>query len=105
MIYVKMMSGENLSDGNNSKGFTLIEVENMNYIKFSRIGSNEETESTPAGSPVVTVFLNIDGSEKISWYPEGNTYVLNKLGQTIASFGHMEPLPFSNTWYGNKSKK
>ena len=80
MYYVKMMDAKH-------DGFEIIEVETLNYVKFSRIGEDDfESENHPVNSPIVTLHMNIDGSEAISFYPRGNTYVLNEQGKTIAIF-------------------
>lgn len=86
MIYVKMMSDENIPDGSNTKAFTLIEVKNSNFVKFGRVTPENATDTKPAGSPIVKIGLNIDGTGPIHYYPDGNTYLLNESGKTIATF-------------------
>ena len=83
MYYVKMMDAKH-------DGFEIIEVETLNYVKFSRVTEDSVYECImngyEDGNPIVTLHLNIDGSEPISFYPRGNTYVLNEQGKTIATF-------------------
>ena len=80
MYYVKMMDKKH-------DGFEIIEVEALNYVKFSRIGEDDfHSDGHGTGAPIVTLHMNIDGSEAINFYPLGNTYVLNEQGKTIATF-------------------
>lgn len=85
MFYVKLMDEKH-------DGFKIIEVENLQYIDFSRIGENDfHSEENGPGDPIVTLNMNIDGSERISFYPLGDTYVLNEKGQTISRFPRVAP--------------
>lgn len=90
MIYLKMMSGENIPDNDNSKAFRMVGVDESCGFNLFRIDSEHETVDTPAGSPAISVNLSVDGMDRICYYPKGNTYILNNNGKTIGSFAHME---------------
>lgn len=81
MVLLKMMSGEDLADSDTCKSYSLVEVERMSYINFTRDSK---------GNPVIEVH---DGSEggPTSYEPQGNTYVMSEGGKTISSFAHMAP--------------
>ena len=71
MLVLKMMSDENKSDNNVSKGFTLLCCDN---VSFRRDGS----------SAIADVY---DNDELISYSLNGNAYVMQN-GKTIASFSY-----------------
>jgi hypothetical protein len=83
MIYVKIMSGEDMPDGNNSKGFQIFECEGCT---FRRILNDDDTE-TPVAD---IVYSDKNGEEAIETTRNvvltGNAYVLNEAGRTIGSF-------------------
>ena len=69
MLVLKMMSGEDLSDSNTSKSFSLICCDN---VFFQRVN----------GNAVATVYV---GDDSTDWILAGNAYVMEN-GKTIASF-------------------
>lgn len=78
MLALKMMGAEDKSDSDCSKSFRIITVEKSELVAFCR----DEN-----GLPLVKV-SDLDGFVT-TWYPEGNTYVMNETGKTIATFSHM----------------
>jgi hypothetical protein len=80
MLLIKMMSGEDKPDGQNDKSFDLVQVNSLENVKFFRDSEDEKHE------PIVRIFKQ-DG-EYSTYYPKGNTYVLNENGKTIATFAH-----------------
>lgn len=105
MYYVKMMSDENIPDGDCSKGFKLIEVKGLNSVTFKRVLAEDATERKPEGSPIVCVWCDKECTE-MKYYPDGNTYVQNEKGDTIATFYHdLSDVGAMDLWYGAKSRK
>lgn len=84
MYFIKMMDS-------NRDTYKIIEVESLQYVSFSRISEEDfHSGEHTTGSPVVTLHLNIDGSESINFYPTGVTYVLNENGKTISTFTELD---------------
>lgn len=79
MLTVKIMSGQDISDSNPSKGFALFTLASTSRIYFERNDSN---------NPELRVDRE-DGVQEM-YYPQGNVYVMEN-GKTIASFAHMPP--------------
>ena len=80
-IYVKIMSGENLPDANNSKCFT---IHACDSVEFRR-------EASMAENSVAVADLYIGDGEDAEFTTvelTGNAYVLNDNGKTIASFAY-----------------
>ena len=80
MFLIKMMSGEDKPDGQNDKSFELVQINKLENVKFFRDPDDDKHE------PIVRVFKQ-DG-EYDTYYPQGNTYVLNENGKTISTFAH-----------------
>jgi hypothetical protein len=78
MLYLKLMSGQDLPDGNPSHNFTLLEIPDGGRIDF------EETE---IGSVQPAIYARVTYADQTSKTIEltGNAYVLNSQGKTIAS--------------------
>lgn len=81
MLYVKIMSGEDLADTDPRKNYTIVPVENNQVMKFdhnSDIGEVVRAES---------YVLRVDSPDGCfeTHYLTGNAYVMNERGQTIAS--------------------
>jgi len=78
MLALKMMGPEDKSDSDCSKSFRIITVEKNNLISFCRDEDDRPTIKISDIDEFVT-----------TWYPEGNTYVMNENGKTIATFFYM----------------
>lgn len=93
MIYIKMMSGEDKPDSNTSKGFELICVDSLAFVTFARVGGDAPVDmdycgkkiTIGPGNPAIEIYV---GDKVETYYPAGNTYVMNESGKTIASFAH-----------------
>lgn len=68
------MSGENLADSNQSKGFTLVEA-------YGEVRCVRDLE----GMPVIEIPL--ESGQVAMYHPEGNTYLL-KNGKTVANYSY-----------------
>ena len=73
MLVLKMMSDENKSDSNNSKGYTLICCNNVYFYR-----KNDKA--------IADVYI---GEDAVSYYLDGNAYVMQD-GKTIASFAYSD---------------
>ena len=102
MLYLKMMSGEDLPDSHGSKTFQLVGVDEACGFKLFRLDKEHETDDHPEGSPGIVVYLSVDRLERICYYPEGNTYIMNGDGKTIGTFSHMPPCDAKDFWHGKK---
>ena len=77
MIYLKMMSAQDMADSNTSKGFTLIPVASDEYLEMKRFDD---------GFPYIIV--NRRGcSGGMEFRMEGNAYVVEG-NKTIASYAY-----------------
>lgn len=77
MLYLKMMSDENLADASTSKRFTLIPIENDEYLEMERFEN---------GVPYIVVKRR--GSRGgMEFRMQGNAYVIEG-GKTIASYAY-----------------
>ena len=92
-MYLKIMSGDNAPDGDSRKTFRILdEVVAVNFDRIiapkdekkpeHRLVANrgpkaEVTFKAQAGLPPITE----------TFWPEGNCYLMNEAGDTIASFG------------------
>jgi hypothetical protein len=77
MIYLKMMSGENLQDSNTSKGFTLIPISSDEYLEMERFENN-----------LPYIIVKQRGSNGgMEFRMQGNAYVIEG-NKTIASYAY-----------------
>lgn len=77
MIYLKMMSGENLADSNTSKGFTLIPISSDEYLEMERFENN-----------LPYIIVKQRGSNGgMEFRMQGNAYVIEG-NKTIASYAY-----------------
>lgn len=87
MLYVKIMSAEDIPDTDPYKNYAIIPVENNQTMHFVK---NPDWQPMPEGAPDMHRFelhvSNPDGSWE-THYMLGNAYVMNERGQTIASHG------------------
>jgi len=74
-LVLKLMSGENGPDEDARKGFTL--HSGVKTVTFKRAAD---------GTPLASVLFE-DHPEFEEWVLEGNAYVMNQAGKTVASFG------------------
>jgi hypothetical protein len=88
-MYLKIMSGEDAPDGDSRKCFRLID--DVLDVEFGRL-ITPAGEKLPANrlianqGPTVKVFLK-NGTPAETVHLEGNAYLMNEAGETIASFG------------------
>lgn len=83
MLYVKIMSGEDLADTDPHKNYSIIPIENNQTMDFDESG-----QGSTDGSHVRFILRvnSPDGSEE-THYIRGNAYVMNERGVTIATHG------------------
>lgn len=79
-LVVKMMSGEDIPDCNNAKGFTLVEA-------YGEVRCKRDDKLKPI------IEIPMEDGDVVEYRPEGNTYVL-KNGKTIATFSHQGHAPY-----------
>lgn len=77
MIYLKMMSAQDMPDSNTSKGFTLIPIASEEYLEMERFDS---------GIPYIIVKRR-GCSGGMEFRMEGNAYVVEG-SKTIASYAY-----------------
>lgn len=89
MMYVKIMSGEDLPDGSSSKGFLLVACESVVFRRRAGgLGDSPDTSYAVAeitcadrsGEETITTTQSIDMT--------GNAYVLGESGKTLGSFAY-----------------
>lgn len=73
MLTVKMMSNEDLADSDPAKGFTLIQLDRLDHITFSKSEGRQ------------VFVIQRDSGGTVEYELEGNVYVLSESGKTIAS--------------------
>lgn len=79
-LIVKIMSGEDIADDNPQKSFKLIT--GVEHIEFHR----------RIGAPVARISV-ADEPESFELDLDGNVYVMNANGKTVASFAYAQPWP------------
>lgn len=85
MLFIKMMSGEELPDTSLHKSFDLIQVPDLESISFSKEASDsggDFNESHP-----YTMTIKRDGEVKVHYALSGNVYIMSEHGKTIATHG------------------
>ena len=92
-MYLKIMSGENAPDGDTRKTFRLLD--DVTAVNFERIiapkDANKPEHQLVAnrGPKADVTFKAQPGVPPVTetFWPEGNCYLMNEAGDTIASFG------------------
>lgn len=92
-MYLKIMSGEDAPDGDSRKTFSLFT--DVIKVKFDRMLSAREAKKPEhrlvanQGAKAEVTFAPLPGIPSITetFWPEGNCYLMNEAGDTIASFG------------------
>lgn len=79
MLYLKMMSAENLPDSDTRKSFRLLCIAENKAVLFGLMA-----EGTPAERRAVFI-VNDVGDTVDSYVLDGNAYLMNENGRTIAS--------------------
>ena len=87
-MYLKIMSGEDAPDGDTRKTFRI--MADVLSVEFSR-----ELSAAEAKKPENRLIANQGPMAKVlfrsgpgeTFWPEGNCYLMNDAGETIASFG------------------
>lgn len=90
MLYVKIMSGEDLPDTDPHKNYTVVPVQNNEVMQFVRNQESLVWESGSREGPVPCRYqLEVHAPEGgIEWHDlSGNAYVMNESGKTIATHG------------------
>jgi hypothetical protein len=87
-MYLKVMSGEDIPDGDSRKTFTI--HADVLTAKFDRAVlpadvKKPENRLIANQAPRVVVFFKNGPGE--TFWPEGNCYLMNDDGETIAQFG------------------
>lgn len=89
MLYVKIMSAEDLDDTNPFKHYSIVPVENNQVMQFAdnpQHFPNAKALGEPETHRFNLLINSPDGSDEIHplW---GNAYVMSESGKTIASHG------------------
>jgi len=89
MLYVKIMSGEDLPDTNPHKNYSIIPVEKdqvMQFVINPLWQQDPLTGESPATEKYHLIINSPDGSDETHplW---GNAYVMTETGKTIATHG------------------
>ncbi len=82
MLYVKIMSGEDLEDTDQRKHYTIVPVENNEVMRFAE---NEGWETADPPFPRFILEVHAPDGGRETHALTGNAYVLNENGKTIAS--------------------
>lgn len=87
-MYLKMMSAENAPDGDSRKTFRILS--DVLSVEFTRLLSDKEAKKpenrlVANQGPKASVLFRTGPGE--TFWPEGNCYLMNDAGDTIASFG------------------
>ena len=96
-MFLKIMSGENCPDGDSRKTFTLLT--NVIKVKFGRRLNAAEAKKPEnrlianRGPTAEVLFEAVSGLPSMTetFQVEGNCYLMNEAGDTIASFGVAPP--------------
>lgn len=87
MLYVKIMSGEDIPDTDPYKNYTIVPIQNNEVMQFV---DNPLYQPPTAGVPThCRYFLQVHGPEGGCETHDlsGNAYVMTESGKTIASHG------------------
>ena len=99
MLFIKIMGADNKQDTNRSKSFELMCISEDAHIKFSHVTDEDGIFiAKVAGSNIITTPRHVEkgqakmevyvNGESETYFPEGDVYVMNSDGNTIASFAH-----------------
>lgn len=83
MLYVKIMSDEDLSDENSNKNFTLLQVDSISALHFRKVIDDPLLQYPYE----LEIRATDDRALTTSYALMGNVYVMNESGKTIASHG------------------
>lgn len=86
MLYVKIMSQQDLADTDPWHTYQIIPVANDQIMKFQKNTVPEGQVGNKSGERFSLEVYSPDGSVA-SHFLAGNTYVMNEQGKTIASHG------------------
>lgn len=84
-LVVKIMSNEDTADSDTRKGFLL--HSQVRFANFERIGDGSTEDPRTFTRPWLTLHFLDPEAESLSFEPQGNVYVMNESGKTIASYG------------------
>jgi hypothetical protein len=87
-MYLKIMSAENAPDGDSRKTFRIIaDVLSVEFTRelSAKEAAKPENRLISNRSPKATAMFRAGPAE--TFWPEGNCYLMNEAGDTIASFG------------------
>jgi hypothetical protein len=84
-LIVKIMSAEDTADSDTRKGFLL--HSGVRFACFERIGTGENDDPRTFTRPWLTLHFLEPTAESLSFEPQGNVYVMNEAGKTVASYG------------------
>lgn len=88
MLYIKMMSSEDLPDDDPHKNFILLTAGDKDIVSFGVLNKNEGEPEPETEYNTNTVFITRYGEPAFESYPmKGNVYIMNQNGKTIASRG------------------
>lgn len=86
MLFVKMMSGEDLPDTHAHKGYSILQVTDLESIRFFREKQSPESGDFNEAHPY-TMSIEREDETKQMFALSGNVYILSESGKTIASHG------------------
>lgn len=79
MMYIKLMSDENLADTDATKRFAMITVGDKDKVDFKY---QEYLDKPPEPVLVITE----ESGDTTPYFMEGNVYIMNQNGKTIAHY-------------------
>jgi hypothetical protein len=82
MLYLKVMSDQDLPDSDPSHDFVLIQLGDKDQLSFER---RKAAACSSADGPVVYAVIDSEDSPRREIWLAGTAYVLNAQGKTIAS--------------------
>jgi hypothetical protein len=86
MLYLKLMSAQDLPDSHPSHDFELIQLASSEDLAFVSTWSEPfECEPPPSAKRVVSAVICSADGERRQIELSGNAYVLNEQGKTLAS--------------------
>ena len=86
MLYVKIMSSQDLADVDPWHGYEIVPVSNNETLKFRPVLVPDGQVGNLPGERFALEITGPDG-ETHSRYLTGNAYVMNEAGKTIATHG------------------
>lgn len=84
MLFLKMMSDEDLPDTSSTKGYTIIQLEDLEAVRFYK----EDPKSSGDFNTEYPYSMSIERDSEVKriYALKGNVYVMSERGKTIASF-------------------